>query len=108
MIIIRLSRVGKTKQPSYRMVVQDKRRDPWGKALDIVGFYNPRSKPKTFTCKADRIEYWLSKGAAMSATVNNLLVTNKVIKSEKVKATPSKHSGGKPKTEEKKEEEKKA
>ena len=91
MIVIRLTRIGKKKQPSYRMIVQEKQRDPWGKALDIVGFYNPRTKPKTLTLKEERIKFWLSKGAQASATVNNLLVDAKVIKSEKRKA--SKGSG---------------
>jgi small subunit ribosomal protein S16 len=87
MIVIRLTRIGKKKQPSYRLIVQDKRRDPWGKALDIVGFYNPRTKPKTLKLDEARIKAWLAKGAQASATVNNLLVDAKVVKGEKVKAT---------------------
>jgi len=93
MIIIRLSRVGKTKQPSYRMVVQEKRKDPWGKSLEIVGFYDPRTKPKTITLKEDRIKFWLEKGAATSPTVNNLLVDAKVITGPKKKATKDSKKG---------------
>jgi len=93
MIVIRLTRIGKKKQPSYRFVVQEKQRDPWGKALDIVGFYNPRTKPKTLTLKEDRIKFWLEKGAQASATVNNLLVDAKVIKGEKIKATKDSKKG---------------
>jgi small subunit ribosomal protein S16 len=85
MIVLRLTRVGKRKQPSYRMVVQDKRRDPWGPALDTVGSYNPRTK--ALVVKADAIKDWISKGAQMTAAVNNLLITNKVLEGEKMKAT---------------------
>jgi small subunit ribosomal protein S16 len=87
MLVIRLTRIGKKKQPSYRLVVQDKARDPWGKALDIVGSYNPRTTPKTIILNEDRIKEWMSKGAQPSPTVHNLLVNAKVITGEKVKAT---------------------
>jgi small subunit ribosomal protein S16 len=85
MIVLRLTRVGKRKQPSYRLVAQDKQRDPWGPALDIMGSYNPRTK--ALTVKKDRIEHWISKGAQMSPSVNNLLLTNGIIKGEKMKTT---------------------
>ncbi len=100
MIVIRLTRIGKKKQPSYRLIVQEKQKDPWGKALDIVGFYNPRSKPKTLKLDEARIKFWLDKGAKASATVNNLLVDAKVVKGEKVKATKG-FGKGAVKTEEK-------
>ncbi len=105
MIVIRLTRVGKTKQPSYRVVVQDKRKDPWGKAIEIVGRYNPRTKPKTITLMEDRIKFWLSKGAEASPTVHNLLVDAKLIKAEKKQATshdkPKKEGAEKPAEEKK-------
>ncbi len=87
MIIIRLSRVGKTKQPTYRMVVQDKRRDPWGKSFEIVGTYNPRTKPKTLKLNEASIKAWLAKGASCTATVNNLLIDAKIITGKKMQAT---------------------
>ncbi len=102
MVIIRLSRVGKTKQPSYRLVVQDKRKDPWGKAFEILGTYNPRTKPKTINFKMDRVQAWLDKGASCTPTVHNLLVDAKLIKGDKVKATS--HDRPSKKGEEKKEE----
>ncbi len=83
MLTIRFTRVGKKKQPTYRMVVQDSHRDPWGKAIDIVGSYNPRTKVAVF--KAESIKEWIAKGAQPSASVNNLLIDNKVIEGEKVK-----------------------
>ncbi len=87
MIVLRLTRVGKKKQPSYRLVVQEKHKDPWGKAFEILGQYNPRTTPKTINFKADRIKEWLAKGAQPSATVHNLLVDAKIIDKEKVNAT---------------------
>lgn len=87
MLVIRLSRVGKKKQPSYRLVVQEKKKDPWGKSFEIVGTYNPRTNPKTIILKEDRIKEWLSKGAQPSPTVHNILVDQKVITGEKMKTT---------------------
>jgi len=106
MITIRLSRVGKRKQPSYRMIVQDKLRDPWGKYFENVGEYNPRTKPKTIKLKVDRIKAWLDKGASCSPTVHNLLVDAKIITGEKMTATH--HDKQIRKAEEAKPEEKKA
>lgn len=104
MIVIRLSRVGKRKQPSYRMVVQDKLKDPWGKFFEIVGEYNPRTKPKTLKLKEESIKAWLAKGAMCSPTVHNLLVDAKLIAGEKHKAT---NHDKQIRTEEKKDEAKK-
>jgi len=87
MIVIRLTRIGKKKQPAYRVVVQDKRRDPWGASIEIVGNYNPRTKPKTIVFKEDRIKHWLEQGAQPSDTVHNLLVDAKLIKGAKRRAT---------------------
>ena len=67
----------------------DKRKDPWGTSLDIVGFYNPRAKPKVIRFDAERINYWLSKGAEASATVWNLLVDQKIVEGAKRRAHPT-------------------
>lgn len=90
MLSIRLSRVGKKKQPSYRLIVTEKRRDPWGKHLEILGFYNPRFKNGGVELKNERIKYWLERGAQPSPTVHNLLVDAQIIQTEKVKATSPK------------------
>ncbi|MFA4872785.1 MAG: 30S ribosomal protein S16 [Patescibacteria group bacterium] len=84
MVMIRLSRVGKTKFPSYRIIVSDKRKDLWGTALEIVGFYNPLSTPKLIDLKKDRIAYWISKGAQASATLHNMFVDQKIVPGPKV------------------------
>jgi len=89
MLAIKLSRVGKKKQPSYRVVVTEKSRDPWGKNNEIVGFYNPLSTPKEITFKEDRVKYWLSQGAQPTDTVHNLLVSAGIIDAPKRKAHPT-------------------
>jgi len=84
MLIIRLQRVGKKNQPSFRLVLAEKTAPVKGKFIEILGNYNPRLKTRSFN--KERILYWLSKGAKTSATVHNLLVTEKVIEGQKVKA----------------------
>ncbi|MBU1102904.1 30S ribosomal protein S16 [Patescibacteria group bacterium] len=92
MLVIRLTRIGKKNQPVYRVVLADKRRAVKGKFQEILGNYNPRLKTKAF--KAERIKYWLSKGAQASPTVHNLLVSEKIIEGPKVKAwRPKKRKG---------------
>ncbi len=83
MLVIRLTRVGKKKQPTYRLIVQEKSQDPWGKSKEIVGNYNPRTNPKSISLKADRIKYWIGLGAQPSPSVHNLLVDAKVLTAEK-------------------------
>lgn len=69
MVRIRLRRTGKTKQPSYRVVVADARSPRDGKFIEIIGHYNPVQQPKVLNIKADRARYWLSVGAQPSDTV---------------------------------------
>ena len=71
--MIRLARVGARKQPHYRIVVIEKERARNGRALEVVGTYNPRTSPASIELKRDRIEYWQSKGAQVSTTVCKLL-----------------------------------
>jgi small subunit ribosomal protein S16 len=71
--MIRLARMGARKQPYYRVVVIEKERARNGRALEVVGTYNPRTTPASVDLKRERIEHWLSKGAKMSATVSRLL-----------------------------------
>ncbi|MDP3043641.1 MAG: 30S ribosomal protein S16 [bacterium] len=85
MLTIRLSRIGKKNQPLYRLIISEKTKDPYGRALEILGSYNPFTKQ--LQAKNDRIKYWLSKGAQMSPTVNNLLIEKKIIEGKKVTAS---------------------
>lgn len=89
MLSIRLSRVGKKKLPTFRLLVTEKTRDPWGKHLEILGTLDPLATPKKIDFDIERVKYWLSKGAQPSATVRNLLIDMKVIEGEKVKAHPT-------------------
>lgn len=83
MLTIRLSRVGKKKQPEYRLVISEKTKDPWGDALEYLGHFNPRTNPATVNFNVERIKYWLSKGAQVSDTVKNILIDQKILESEK-------------------------
>jgi small subunit ribosomal protein S16 len=73
MVKIRLMRVGKTKQPSYRVVVADSRSPRDGRIIEAIGHYHPRQDPSEIVIKSERAVYWLSKGAQPSNTVKNLL-----------------------------------
>ncbi|MCR4313991.1 MAG: 30S ribosomal protein S16 [Candidatus Uhrbacteria bacterium] len=83
MITIRLSRVGTKRAPVYRVVVQPKHNDPWAIATEILGHYNPRKNPPEIVLNADRVKYWLDKGAQASDTVWNLLVDQKIVEGKK-------------------------
>lgn len=85
MLAIKLSKTGKTNKKMFRLVISEKSRDPYGDVLEILGSYNPHSKE--LAAKAERINYWLSKGAQMTSSVNNLLVEKKIIDGKKVTAS---------------------
>ncbi len=70
---IRLTRVGATKQPSYRVVVADSRTSRDGRAIEILGHYNPRTEPVDFAVDVEKVKSWLAKGALPTATVERLL-----------------------------------
>lgn len=92
MLTIRLARTGKRNQPSFRVVLAEKGRSAKGKFIEILGNYNPIQKVKSL--KAERINYWILKGAQPSETVHNLLVSEKIIGAKKVKAwRPKKKEG---------------
>src|SRR3989344_3588472 len=69
MLKIRLARIGKKKQPLYRIIVSESSRDTYGKFLELLGHYNPFSK--VCEVKKDRIEYWISKGAKKTRKSKN-------------------------------------
>src|SRR3989344_6989462 len=82
MLKIRLQRIGKRGQAYFRLVVLEHTRRPKGKYLEDLGSYDPHLK--VFNVKKERIEHWISKGAQLSDTANNLLVGREIIKGEKV------------------------
>lgn len=73
MVKIRLRRTGKTKQPSYRIVVADSRSPRDGKFIETIGYYLPTRQPKVLEIKADRVRYWLGVGAQPTDVVVKLL-----------------------------------
>ena len=73
MVRIRLMRVGKRKQPSYRVVVADARSPRDGRIIEAIGHYNPRVEPSTVEIDNERALYWLGRGAQASNSVRHLL-----------------------------------
>ncbi len=105
MLKIRLFRIGKKQQPSYKIVVVDKKRAPkGGRFMDELGFINPISKEKSLD--KDKAKHWISKGAQPSDTIYNLFVKEGVIEGKK-KDVHKKSKKEAPKVEEKPVEEKK-
>jgi small subunit ribosomal protein S16 len=73
MVKIRLMRVGKKKQPSYRVVVSDSRSPRDGRIIEAIGNYQPRLEPSGITIDNERAVYWLGQGAQPSEQVKKLL-----------------------------------
>jgi small subunit ribosomal protein S16 len=88
MLTIRLTRVGRKNDPSFRVIVIDsKRKVKAGNYLEMLGSYDPRTNRSEL--KADRIKHWMSHGASVSDTVHNLLVSGKIIDAKKINILPS-------------------
>jgi small subunit ribosomal protein S16 len=70
---LRLTRVGKTKQPQYRIVATDSRSPRDGRFIEILGHYNPLTDPSTLVVDREKVDKWLAKGAQPSERVAKLL-----------------------------------
>ena len=70
---IRLTRVGATRRPAYRVIAIDSRRARDGRALEILGYYNPLTNPITIKLEDERIANWVARGARPSAAVQRLM-----------------------------------
>ncbi|MCK5651219.1 MAG: 30S ribosomal protein S16, partial [Gemmatimonadetes bacterium] len=70
---IRLRRMGRKKQPHYRLVVADSASPRDGRFVEAVGYYKPLSHPARLVVDLERVDYWISKGAIPSSTVHSLL-----------------------------------
>src|SRR5476651_558325 len=70
---IRLSRIGATHQPHYRIVVAETRSRRDGDAVETVGTYDPRTKGQQVNLRLDRVDYWISKGAKPTDTLNSII-----------------------------------
>ena len=73
MLAIRLRRTGSKKRPYFRIVVTDSRTARDSSFVEVLGFYNPRTKPETLQIKRDRLEHWLKNGARPSDTIRTLV-----------------------------------
>lgn len=90
MLKIRLQRTGRKHEPTFRIVVTDsKNSTKSGKSLETVGSYDARRDEGT-VINGDRIKHWMSVGAQLSGTVNNLLISKKIIEGKKVNVLPQK------------------
>lgn len=89
MLKMRLQRVGRRNDPSYRVVVTDSRTGPKSnKHVDLLGSYNP--KLNHVQLDGDKVKDWISKGVQLSDTVHNILVGQKLIEGKKVNVLPKK------------------
>ncbi|MFI5833173.1 30S ribosomal protein S16 [Micromonospora sp. NPDC051300] len=70
---IRLLRMGKIRNPQYRIVIADSRTKRDGRAIEFVGVYQPKEDPSVIEVKSERVQYWLSVGAQPSEAVQRLL-----------------------------------
>ena len=70
---IRLLRMGKIRNPQYRIVVADSRTKRDGRAIEYVGIYQPKENPSLIQVKSERVQYWLSVGAQPSEAVQRIL-----------------------------------
>jgi small subunit ribosomal protein S16 len=73
MLAIRLRRTGSKKRPYFRVVVTDSRVARDSRFVEVLGSYNPRTKPETLTLNRERLEHWLKAGAQPSDTVRTLV-----------------------------------
>ena len=88
MLKIRMQRVGRINQPSYRIVVTEHTASPKaGKFVEKLGTYNPRTKARTLD--EARVKYWMSVGAQPSATMHNMLIGAGVISGKKINVLPA-------------------
>ena len=80
---IRLTRVGATKQPTYRVVVADSRKARDSRSIETIGHYNPRTEPVEVNIDADKAKHWLDRGAKPSDTVARLFRNAGILPAEK-------------------------
>ncbi len=73
LLAIKLMRTGAKKRPSYRIVVKEKQSKRDGACLENLGTYNPTRQPAEIKLKAERVKYWLERGAQPTDTVNRLI-----------------------------------
>jgi len=85
MLTIRMSRFGRKGLPMFRLIINEKTKDPWGDYLDALGWYNPRTKEKSL--EVEKIKKYIANGAQVSDSVRNLLISEGVIEGKKANVT---------------------
>lgn len=90
MLKIRLQRVGRKHEPTFRVVLTDSQNSTKsGRFLEVLGSHDPRHKEKT-ALDTDKIKYWMSKGAKVTDTLHNMLISKKLIEGKKINVLPKK------------------
>ncbi len=84
MLRIRLKRIGKKKQPSYRIVVADSRSPRDGRPVQEIGHYNPMTNPPEVVIDGERAMYWVGQGAQPSEAVSRILVSQGLLQGETI------------------------
>lgn len=87
MLSIRMRRTGSKKRPFYRVVVTEGREPREGSFIEVLGTYNPRTKPAVVELDKERINHWIKNGARPSDSVRTLLARH-LTKDRSASATP--------------------
>lgn len=82
MLAIKLSRIGKKHQASYRIIVKEKRSRLGGDVIEDLGWYNPHERK--FKVNSERVKYWMKSGAQPTASMHNILVKAKIVEGAKI------------------------
>ena len=91
MLMIRLQRVGRKHEPTFRVVLTDSKNGPKSsKYLKNLGWYDTRRKNTLDQLEVEEIKRWISQGAQLSVTLHNFLVHQKAITGKKINALPKK------------------
>lgn len=103
MVIVRLSRGGSKKRPFFNIVVTDSRNRRDGRFLERLGFYNPvvAEGAQRYTINAERLQFWVQRGAQLSDTVARIVKTNGTGTAPKAKPAAAPAAAEAPKAEEK-------
>lgn len=84
---LRLMRMGKTKQPTYRLVAADSRSPRNGRFIELLGTYQPRLEPSALRVDADKVNKWLSNGAQPTERVQKILVAEGILAGDAITKT---------------------
>src|SRR5580765_4151986 len=92
-VVIRMMRAGAKKRPFYRVVVADSRRQRDGRFVEILGYYDPMTKPYAFKIDEEKVKGWIAQGATPSTQAASLLRKHGIIAARPSKPTKSADAG---------------